>query len=468
MIERAEIDSKATEFDINVSDVQRDYMFSWLLNGIYRYSDLGRDLVLKGGNCFRKAYFKDTRFSRDLDFAAKSRLDEEHVGRSILHILDYIEENTGVEFNRDDNRIGKKKRVDPSKDVLEARLYFRDFYGRQGKMVISVRLDITQDDRIILPIQQRQIIHPYSDQEQLTSPIQCLKVEELLAAKLKCLLQRRHSPDFFDYAAWLLFNNHLEVNKREIARAFFQMTVFQRSPEAARDMLINLPFAIIRGLWGRFIVCPQNCRIIFDEAVDAFKASMYEVFGQAPAGRAALAFFPAELRNPIMEAANNSTLLDLEYGGVVRQVEPYSISYKRRQDGLAREYFYAYDLTGGRTSGPGIKSFVADKVVGIRNTETTFEPRFEVELKKAGELPGKTYFGRPFSPGRSRGSGTRAIARSARTRVSRRSNIYGMTYTIECPVCGKKFKRSKLDTKLNKHKDRYGNYCYGKIGFIVG
>jgi predicted nucleotidyltransferase component of viral defense system len=468
MIERSEIDAKAEEFDINLSDVQRDYMFSWVLDGIYGHSDLRDQLVLKGGNCFRKAYFKDTRFSRDLDFAAKTKLDEEQVGRSLLQVQSFIEDQTGVVFNRDDYWVGKKKRIGPNVDVMEARLYFRDFYGRQGKMIIGIRLDITQDDRIILPVQRRQIIHPYSDREQLTSPIQCLKVEELLAAKLKCLLQRRYSPDFFDCAAWLLFNDQLEINKLEIARAFFQMTIFQRSPEAARDLLINLPFAAIRGLWDKFIVCPKNCRIIFDEAIESFKASLYELFGDAPAGRGAKAFFPAELRNPIMEAANNFTLLDLKYDGVVRQVEPYALSYKCRKDGVEREYFYAYDLTGGRSSEPGIKTFVADKVLSIKNTDTQFEPRFEVELKKAGELPKRTYFGRPFSGRRVGSRGTRLVRKPRRSRVSRSTSIYGVTYTIKCPVCGKRFNRKNYDTKLNKHKDHYGNYCYAKTGLIVG
>ena len=149
-------------------------------------------------------------------------------------------------------------------------------------MVISVRLDVTQDDKIFLPIQQRNIIHQYSDQNHLTSPIQCLKIEELLAAKLKCLLQRRHSPDFYDCAVWLLFNNQLVISKLEITQAFFQMTIFQRSPAEARDLMINLPFALIQDLWDKFIVCPKSCRIIFDDAVETFKVSMYDLFGDTP------------------------------------------------------------------------------------------------------------------------------------------------------------------------------------------
>ena len=42
-----------------------------------------------------------------------------------------------------------------------------------------------------------------------------------------------------------------------------------------------------------------------------------------------------------------------------------------------------------------------------------------------------------------------------------------MTYTVQCPYCGKQFKRTKLDTTLNPHKDTYGNRCYGRVGYIV-
>jgi len=42
-----------------------------------------------------------------------------------------------------------------------------------------------------------------------------------------------------------------------------------------------------------------------------------------------------------------------------------------------------------------------------------------------------------------------------------------VTYTVRCPYCDKKFKRDKFDTRLNEHKDRYGNRCYGRVGTIV-
>ncbi|MGN7308816.1 nucleotidyl transferase AbiEii/AbiGii toxin family protein, partial [Bacillus subtilis] len=63
MITREEIIEKGKEFDINTSNVQRDYVFGWFLAGIYHISELKDHLVLKGGNALRKAYFENTRFS---------------------------------------------------------------------------------------------------------------------------------------------------------------------------------------------------------------------------------------------------------------------------------------------------------------------------------------------------------------------------------------------------------------------
>src|SRR5713101_3350321 len=57
MITKQEIEEKAAEFDIHVANVERDYVFGWILTGIYTASPLKEILILKGGNGLRKAYF---------------------------------------------------------------------------------------------------------------------------------------------------------------------------------------------------------------------------------------------------------------------------------------------------------------------------------------------------------------------------------------------------------------------------
>lgn len=191
----------------------------------------------------------------------------------------------------------------------------------------------------------------------------------------------------------------------------------------------------------------------FDQAVELLQRGIEELF--APFGYGQWyerAFFPAELRNPILEAGSGRKLLALRYHGVTRLVEPYALTFKRRKDGAARVYFYAFDRTGGRTSGPSIKSFVATDIESLELTDELFEPRYEVELAKAGDADTADHFrGRP-------GRGRLIVTPR---RYSLRS---GTTYTIECSYCGKRFNRKRYSLRLNPHKDRYGNQCYGRVG----
>jgi hypothetical protein len=151
-----------------------------------------------------------------------------------------------------------------------------------------------------------------------------------------------------------------------------------------------------------------------------------------------------------MEAGRLQRTMRIVYDGYTRLVEPYAIAFKRRQDGVGQEYFYAWDRSGGRSGSVGIKSFFPDKVRLAEITDEEFEPRFPIEMAKSGV----GYFsGTSFSTGRSGGRGRSAAATSA--------------HLVECPVCQKRFRRKTTNTRLNPHKDRFGNRCYGLSGHLV-
>ncbi len=456
MINKDEIEAKAQEFDIHTANVERDYVFGWLLAGIYTVSNLKDILVLKGGNCFRKGYFVNTRFSNDLDFSTQSAIDANFIRQELNRVCDFTQDASGVKFEKDRNKVEEKYSIDKERKVYQAKLYFKDFYGNPDTITISVRLDVTQYDKIYLPIQTRFLIHPYSDTNECRTEIKCVKLEELLATKLKCLLQRRHSNDLYDFVYSIFINKEIDVNRSEIAKTFLKKTIFEPSPGVVKGLLLELPFDVFRALWNRYIICPKQSRLDFDFAINSFKRSVEDIFGAFAIGYGRLAYFPARLRNPIIDAGRNISLLKLTYDGIQREVEPYSLVYKRRRDGYGQEYFYGYDRTGGRTSGPGIKCFVHSKVQAIEATDMKFEPRFPVELFKAGEYGDKTYFGSPFYR-------RRPIIR--KRKVARYKS--GITYIIECSYCYKRFRRSKYNTRLNKHKDKYGNICYGRVGHLV-
>ena len=460
MIDKPEIDTKAEELGVHVANVQRDYVFGWLLSSIYRAENsLQPLLVLKGGNCFRKAYFEHARFSNDLDFSTQTELDVDLLLRGLKQACEFAREKSGVEFLIAESRVTERRLADSESHVYEARIYFKSFYGEEDAR-IRVDLDVKEYDRLFLPIQTRRLIHSYSDAPSCQGEIRCLKLEELLASKLKALLQRRHSPDLYDFVHAVFFQKVLNISRREVLSTFLKQTIYEPEPMVARNLLLELPFQAIRGFWNEYLVCPKLSLFSFDDAEGWFKTVVGEIFSLVEprfayaglGGRSELSYFPSELRAEIMEAARLHRILRFVYEGLERKVEPYSLAYKRRRDGVAREYFYAWDLMGGRSRQIGIKSYTADKVRSVKITDETFEPRFPIELTKSGE-----YFSKPFGSG---------IGSFASRRVSGVSGL-PKDYTVECPYCNKRFKRSKYDTKLNEHKDRYGNRCYGRVGYMV-
>jgi len=456
MIPREEIDSKALEFGIHQSNVQRDYVFGWLLYGIYSATNLSDSLILKGGNCFRKAYFPTTRFSKDLDFSTERRVDPEATRIEFNRACHFVQDNAGVEFDLQRSRVELQGELSKDRQVFDVRLYFKNFYGEADHIIISLSIDITEFAKIFLPVEERRIIHPYSDAYRVADPIRCLKLEEMLASKLKCLLQRRHTADLYDLVYSIFVNKELAVDSAQVISTFLRKTIYERSPGSAKQLLLDLPLIGLRAAWERYIVAPIGGVLDFDEVLQQFREAIELLFAGQPFGdRAALTFFPSQLRTPIIAAGADFKLLRIVYDGVPRIVEPYALSYKRRQDGHAEEYLYVYDRTGGRSTGPGLKSWLNRKIGAVETLDEKFEPRYPVELAKAGELSDKTYFGGRL--GSQRSSSLSAF----------RTLRHGWRYTVQCSYCARRFKRMARSTRLKSHKDAYGNPCFGRAGVIV-
>jgi predicted nucleotidyltransferase component of viral defense system len=182
MISDSEIDAKAEEFKIRALDVQKDYVYGWLLKGLFQRPALADQLVLKGGNALRKGYLPDTRFSKDLDFSARHAITQTVLEHELLEVCNFVSAQTGVAFS-ENVLVREKELAIPEVEALEARLYFKSFYG-EDNLRLRTQLDVTQFDRIYLPVQDRQLLHPYSDGNECAAIIKCHKLEEVLASKL--------------------------------------------------------------------------------------------------------------------------------------------------------------------------------------------------------------------------------------------------------------------------------------------
>jgi predicted nucleotidyltransferase component of viral defense system len=260
---------------------QRDYVFGWLISGIFRESVMRDVLVLKGGNALRKGYFPVTRFSDDLDLSTGQGLDSDKLLADLNNVCLLTQGATGIRFDLDRNRVAGEQYIDSTRRVYKIKLYFKDMIGTSDHITISVRMDVTEFDQLLLPVQTRQLIHPYSDVAECTTAIRCIKLEEALADKLKCLLQRRYCYDIFDLVYGAFISRDIALDRRELMQVFLRKTIFSRSPAAAKNLLLDLPLELFRGYWGKVVV-PAASRFSFDDAIDQLRRGVEELF--APLG----------------------------------------------------------------------------------------------------------------------------------------------------------------------------------------
>lgn len=466
MITSDEIKEKSKETAIQVSDIQKDYLFSWILHFIFTKSRFKDTLFLKGGNALRKAYFVKTRFSSDLDFGTPHDIVLEELKEDLEKACTFINEQSGIDFVIERNDVSEKfgKWKEDRWKVFEAKIYFRDFFGKPGNVVLKITLDVTRFDKTYLPIQTVPLIHPYTDAETISCNIRCMKLEEVLATKLKCMLQREHAPDLFDFIYSIYLNSDIPIDKKEVRRVFLKRTIFESNPSVVKNILLKLPLEYFKANWKKNLICAQDIFFEVEDAILKFTEQVTEMFNDVTDNPWSDHFyFKSEYRNAILKAGKDTTLLNVTYNGVPRLVEPYALKFQERKDGVAKEYFYVYDRVGSKNN-PDWKTFVAENISAIDNTEEKFKPQFPIELCRAGEFPEDRYLYDRAKKQREDNQKTmrRIKPRGSTTTVRQRSYSYGPKYTFQCSVCGKKFTRSIYNATLGQHKSKGGgNLCFG-------
>ncbi len=404
MITKDEIDQKATEFSINPADVEKDYVFGWVLHSLYVRSSVSSLLTLKGGNGLRKGYLPNTRFSKDLDFSVEQEIDKGFLRDELNAICADISQKTNIQFELNRTLVRPKDVPIPNTDVLEARLYFKGFYGEES-ISLKTQLDITQFDKIYLPIQSRPLIHPYSDSSDCIVDIRCQKAEEMLASKLNSLLHRQKVSDLFDLLYTILFTKDFSVNKSEVVSTFLKKTIFEGAPNSAKQQLLGIQLDAYRPFWSS-LVAPIASLFQFDFVTENFSRLIEDLFslisiptpppafayttpnlrrgsggfGGNYSSYIAPSYFDSGVRNTIKNAGQSLTMVELSYDGYDRLVEPYSMEYYVRKDGVGQEYFWGYDTTGGKSGKQSIKMFICDKIESARLTNYNFSPRYAVEF----------------------------------------------------------------------------------------
>jgi len=105
MIKPGEIQKKAQSLGVRDQQIEKDYILSWMLQGIAQQEQLSQTIVFKGGTVLKKVYFDKYRFSEDLDFTLlNTDISNTQIFEWFSDVFNYVQEEANIRLEIiDDN-----------------------------------------------------------------------------------------------------------------------------------------------------------------------------------------------------------------------------------------------------------------------------------------------------------------------------------------------------------------------------
>lgn len=199
MIRGREIQEKARAAGVRDQQIEKDYVLSWILQGIARHARLSKAIAFKGGTVLKKVYFADYRFSEDLDFTL---LDESATKEQIFEWFGEVFERVKEEANIPLAVIADEERAAPAEANEEGGGDGINFYiGYTGPLGgigsnKKVKIDISRSEKLAFEPVVADVFVGYSDLEE--HRLLCYRLEEVLIEKMRSVMQRMQARDFYD------------------------------------------------------------------------------------------------------------------------------------------------------------------------------------------------------------------------------------------------------------------------------
>ncbi len=212
-----EIEYIALQKDILKSTIDKDWVLGHLLNAFYSFEDIKNNFVFKGGTCLKKCYFQDYRFSEDLDFTL---LNKEFPINSDLfsRIIQKAENISGIKYYLSEIKEQIHNNIQQGYEV-KIRFWGADHKPNSpipipNRWQTFIKLDISFTEQIFESPSNREILHPYSDFHLINEVVPAYSMVEIMAEKLRALIQRNRPRDIYDI--WFIMNSSESLDKKAI------------------------------------------------------------------------------------------------------------------------------------------------------------------------------------------------------------------------------------------------------------
>ena len=184
MLPRAELQRLANRERVALGILEKDYVITEVLKALSQLPALCESFVFKGGTALRKVYFSHWRYSEDLDFTVKFDIPKEELRQNLDSWYHQIEQTTQIRLT--------------TRMLHKANGYARirtQFLGPLAHPAM-IYMDLSFDEPLCLEPQLRKVLTaPFPNEERA---IQVYPLEELMAEKMRSLVERGKSRDYYD------------------------------------------------------------------------------------------------------------------------------------------------------------------------------------------------------------------------------------------------------------------------------
>jgi hypothetical protein len=184
MITERELRQAAAQAETGVGQAEHEYVMLCALDALHGAVPLGSLLCLKGGTALRLLYFADWRHSVDLDFSALPGLSANALRPFVETWFGRVEQLHGVSLQvRDFHR---------ANGAVRLRAQFVGPLRHPNRLLF----DLTLDEPILLSPQHRRPILSFFTG--LQPVVLSYALEEILAEKVRSILERGKARDYYD------------------------------------------------------------------------------------------------------------------------------------------------------------------------------------------------------------------------------------------------------------------------------
>ena len=197
MIKPGEIQKKARIEGVRDQQIEKDYVLSWVLQGIATHKALSKAIVFKGGTVLKKGYFGNYRFSEDLDFTLlDGNISNQQIFEYFHEVFEYVKEEANIPLEVIDDNEHEDGGIN----------FYINYVGPLGGIGANkhVKVDVSKSEKLQFEPIEKDVITSYSDQEE--HKLLSYSLEEILVEKLRSVMQRMQARDFYDI--WYLLEIH--------------------------------------------------------------------------------------------------------------------------------------------------------------------------------------------------------------------------------------------------------------------